>query len=285
MPGWLEVILRSAIGFIIVITIGRLFVRKPIGEASIIEFSFILIISLIVAMGSFHLSIPFGWALISLVVWCVGMISISYLSEVSKKVRTLFYGKGVPIVKDGKILEDNMKKQHINTDELLRKLRSKNVFQFTDVEFAVLEGNGELNVLLKKDTQPLTAKILNQNVPAIKEPETVIMDGEILDEPLATRGLSREWLQTELEKMNALVENVVLAQIDEYGQLTIDLFDDQLTVPKPTELPLLEASIKQVQADLELFSLDTEQPQVKKQYRWCAEQMHAVYQMVSPYTK
>ncbi|WP_062046705.1 DUF421 domain-containing protein [Bacillus sp. JCM 19034] len=285
MPGWLEVVIRSVVGFVLICSIGRLFIRKPIGESSALEFSLISIVSIIVAVGSIQLAIPVGFILISIIVWVLGIMSMTYLSTFSKSIRKLFYGKGIPIVKDGKILEDNMKKQHLNTDELLRKLRSKNVFQFADVEFALLEGNGELNVLLKKDKQPVTAKVLNKTVPAIKEPETVIMDGKILDEPLSTRGFSREWLQTELKKQNALVENVVLAQIDEYGQLTIDLFDDQLTVPQPTELPLLEASIKQVQANLELFALDTEKQQTKKQYRWCAEQMELVYEIVSPYTK
>lgn len=178
-----------------------------------------------------------------------------------------------------------MKNKHITTDELLRKLRGKQVFQVADVEFAVLEGNGELNVLLKKEQQPITAKMLDHQVAPAKEPETVIMDGKVLNEPLATRGLNQEWLKSELEKMNATVENVFMAQIDEYGQLTIDLFNDVMQVPQPTELPMLEANLKSVIAELESFALDTENPQAKQSYKWCAEQMTHVHDNVAPFTK
>ena len=52
----------------------------------------------------------------------------------------------------------------------------------------ILEATGDLSVMLKKENQPLTPKDLNMKVASIKEPQTVIMDGKILDEPLATIG-------------------------------------------------------------------------------------------------
>lgn len=73
--------------------------------------------------------------------------------------------------------------------------------------------------------------------------------------------------------------------MDEYGQLTFDLFNDTQQVAQPTELPLLEASIKKAQADMELFALDTEDKQAKQMYSWCANQMKQVHELVSPYNK
>ncbi|MDT8860079.1 DUF421 domain-containing protein [Alkalihalobacillus sp. MEB130] len=285
MPGWLEVAIRSFVGFLLLIAIARMYVRKPIGETSHLEFGLVASIAVILAIGSIQLAIPIGHLLVAILVWAGAAIGIAYLSVMNASFRSVIYGKGIPIMKDGKILEDNMKKQHLTTDELLRKLRAKQVFQVADVEFAVLEGNGELNVLVKKEQQPITAKMLNHQVAPIKEPETVIMDGKILTEPLATRGLNQEWLKTELEKKNAILENVFMAQIDEYGQLTIDLFNDKMQVPKSTELPMLEANIKSVIASLETFSLDTENPQAKQRYKWCVEQMKKVHDDVSPFTK
>lgn len=92
------------------------------------------------------------------------------------------------------------------------------------------------------------------------------MDGNILDEPLSTRGFNRGWLNEELEKIGVSVDNVFLGQIDSDGQLTIDLYDDQINVPSPQEKPLLLASLKKCQADLELFSLQTESKEAKQMY-------------------
>jgi uncharacterized membrane protein YcaP (DUF421 family) len=76
-------------------------------------------------------------------------------------------------------MEDSLKKEHYTIDDLNALLRRKNVFKVADVEFAVLEQNGDLNVLLKKENQPLTPKDLNIKVGNEKAPQTVIMDGQI----------------------------------------------------------------------------------------------------------
>ncbi|BCU81898.1 hypothetical protein JIR001_16810 [Polycladomyces abyssicola] len=64
-----------------------------------------------------------------------------------------------------------------------------------------METNGEINVLLKKENQPITPKHLGIKVSPEQAPQAVIMDGKILDEPLTVLGLNRKWLHTELEKL------------------------------------------------------------------------------------
>lgn len=178
-----------------------------------------------------------------------------------------------------------MKKAHYSTDNLLSELRKKNIFSVADVEFALLETTGDLSVLLKKEKQPVTPKDLQLPTMTEVEPQTVIMDGEIMDEALTNRGLNRKWLKIELEKMNATVENVFIGQVDSFGQLTIDLYDDNLTVPEPVQKPLLLATIKKCQADLELFALATENESAKQMYKQSAKQIDEVYGKVQPLLK
>ncbi|MGN8235539.1 DUF421 domain-containing protein [Priestia flexa] len=180
----------------------------------------------------------------------------------------------------------NLKKERYTTDELLELLRRKDVFQVSDVEFAVLEPPGDLSVMLKKENQPLTAKDINLKVASIKEPQTIIMDGAIMDEPLATIGRSRAWLHTELEKLGVTIENVFLGQVNSYGELTIDLFDDKLQVaPPPQERPLILSTLKKCQADLELFALGTESKEAKQMYRLNSEKLQEAIDKVTPILK
>ncbi len=59
-------------------------------------------------------------------------------------------------------MEENLLRARITGEELLRDLRSKNVFNLADVEFALMESNGEINVLMKSDKKPLTAYDIRQ---------------------------------------------------------------------------------------------------------------------------
>jgi 23S rRNA G2069 N7-methylase RlmK/C1962 C5-methylase RlmI len=108
------------------------------------------------------------------------------------------------------------------------------------------------------------------------------MDGEILDEPLTTIGRSRSWLKTELEKQGVTIENVFLGQVDSYGQLTIDLFDDKLQVPSPQEKPLILSTMKKCQANLELFALGTEAKEAKHMYSKNSKKLQEAIDKVTP---
>ncbi|MNP13542.1 hypothetical protein D3C76_1058260 [compost metagenome] len=115
-----------------------------------------------------------------------------------------------------------------------------------------------------------------------QEPQTVIMDGNIMDEPLSTIGLNRAWLDTELEKIGVAIENVFLGQVDSYGQLFVDLFDDQIIVPKPQQKATLFATLKKCEADLEMFGLSTKNKEVKQMYEQCSAELQKVIDNVRP---
>ncbi|MDQ0253975.1 uncharacterized membrane protein YcaP (DUF421 family) [Evansella vedderi] len=283
MPGWFEVVIRSAVALVILLLLSKGIIRKPLAQMTYFEFVSAIVLAAILAIGSINLQVPIAYPIMGIIIWGAVPYLMEWLSMKSLRFRNFLHGRGIPVIKDGKILEDNLKKQRLSSDELLKSLRSKNVFQVADVEFAVLETSGDISVLPKKDYQPLTPKDLNLKVAPIKEPETVIMDGKVLDEPLSTIGYNRQWLEVELEKIGVAIENVYLGQVDSYGQLTVDLFDDKLKVPSPQEKPLLLSTIKKCQADLEAFALATDNQEAKQMYAKNAKEMDRVLKKISPY--
>jgi hypothetical protein len=164
----------------------------------------------------------------------------------------------------------------------MMQLHKKNVFLVADVEFAVMEINGDLNVLLTRDNQPLTSNHLGIKIAPEQEPQAVIMDGEIMDDPLTDLGLSRGWLNMELEKIGVPIENVFLGQVDAFGQLYVDLFDDQILVPQPQLRATLLALLKKSEADLELFGLATKSKRAKQMYEECSKKLAKTISELTP---
>lgn len=110
-----------------------------------------------------------------------------------------------------------------------------------------------------------------------------MMDGKVMLEPLANLSLNMNRLETELAKLNVSKENIFLAQADNNGQLTVDLYDDSIAVPSPTEMPLLLATMNKCQADLELFALATENKVSKDMYERNSQKMQQAIDIISPY--
>lgn len=282
MPEWILISLR-ALGFLIVLFfITKWLGKKQISQLNVFEYISGIVLGGIAAIYTLDTTSNFFYGVLAMFIWFIVPFSVEYLSLKSKSLRDYTQGKATVFIQDGKIMEDNLKKEGYSTDDLLEKLRDNNVFLASDVEFAVLEPSGSFSVLPKTENRPLTAKDLGIKLAPQKEPQTVIMDGRVLLEPLANLNLSKNWLETELDKLNVSLENVFLAQADTNAQLTVDLYDDKIAVPSPVELPLLLATMKKSQADLELFALATENEDAKKMYEKNSKKLQTAIDLVSP---
>ena len=282
MPEWIEVVLRTLLAILVLFIFTKILGKRQIAQLSYFEYITGITIGSITAYVSLDLDANWYLGVVALFVWTSVTYIFEYVTLKSKVARDIIDGKGEVIIKDGKVLEDNLKKAHLTADELLEQLRLKNAFKLSDVEYAVLESNGNLSVLLNKVNLPLTPQDLGIKVAPEQEPQAVIIDGMIMDEPLATIGLNRGWLKTELEKIGVTVENVFLGQVDSYGQLTVDLFDDQLIVPKPQLKAQLLATLKKCEADIEMFGLSSKDKMAKELYSQCSSQLQDVITGVRP---
>jgi uncharacterized membrane protein YcaP (DUF421 family) len=283
MSDWASIIIRSVLFVITLFAITKLGGKKQLAELSFFEYVAGITIGSIAGEVIMGLEGNMFHGVLAIVIFGGFTYLVDVFSIKSKSFRDIIEGKATVLIKDGKVLEENLKKEKYTIDELNSLLRQKNVFKTADVEFAVLEPKGDLSVLLKKELQPLTPKDLNIAVAPEKETQTVIMDGKVLNDPLTAAGKSRGWLDIELANLGVTLENVFIGQIDSYGQLTIDTYDDQLQVPSPQPRKLLLSMLNKCQADLELFSLQTDSTEAKEMYRKNAGKLQGAIDNIKPY--
>ncbi|MGM8212689.1 YetF domain-containing protein [Virgibacillus sp. W0430] len=129
--------------------------------------------------------------------------SLLYLVEITtqkfKRSRYLLEGKPSLVIHKGNIIYDEMKKNKIDIDELQHMLRMKDVFSIQEVEYAVMESNGQVSVLKKSNYQTPTKEDLNIKSDEPSMAMTLISDGEIIKDNLAESGLTEQWLFQQLK--------------------------------------------------------------------------------------
>jgi uncharacterized membrane protein YcaP (DUF421 family) len=282
VPNGLEAALRTLLAIVILFFMTKLLGKRQVSQLSLFEYITGITIGSLAAYISLDLDSNWYLGFISILVWVAFSLGIEFLQLKSKTMRDFIDSKGTVLIKEGKILEDNLKKERLTNEELMEQLRKKRAFKVADVEFAVMEPSGDINVLLTRENQPLTPKHLGIKVGPEQEPQTVILDGKMMDEPLATIGLSREWLDTELKKLGVSIDNVFFGQVDSYGQLYVDLFDDEIKVPLPQQKASLFATLKKCEGDLMLFGLTTKDKKAKEMYEQCSKQMEAIIADLKP---
>jgi uncharacterized membrane protein YcaP (DUF421 family) len=219
----------------------------------------------------------------ALVAWALLSIFLDLASMKSKWVHDWVNGKPTILIRQGKIMEENLAQVRLTGEELLRELRSKNAFRVADVEFALMESTGAINVMLKSDNKPLTPRDLGQKVSPQSEPQTVILDGNIINESLANMGLNKEWLETQLAGIGITLDNVFIGQVDTMGDLYVDLYSDNIQIPQPKVKELLYANLEKCHADLTTYALQTTEKETSAMYSANAEKLQQLLERLEPY--
>ena len=155
MPDWLQIVLRSLFFLIVLFLITKWLGKKQISQLSFFEYVTGITIGNVGAELATKVEGSIINGVLSILVFALAPFIAGLISLKSKTIRDLVEGKASVFIKDGKVMEDNLKKEKYTTDELLGLLRKKDVFDVADVEFGLLEANGDFSVMLKKQNQPL----------------------------------------------------------------------------------------------------------------------------------
>lgn len=283
MQVWLQILLSSVLLFFLLLILTRVMGKRNLTRITPFRFVCYMVAAVIAAAISLNLIINPALGLIALGVWVLLPIALDYLSLKSKWIHDMVNGKETVLIKHGKIMEENLFQTRLTGEELLRELRFKNAFNLADVEFAVMEDTGDISVFMKSDRKPVSAHDLGIKTAPLAEPQTVILDGNILHEPLASLGFNTEWLGIQLETIGVSLDNVFVGQVDSSGDLYLDLFDDSIQLPQPKVKEMLYANFEKVQADLTSFSLETKNEAAKQMYSKHAEKINQLMDKLKPY--
>jgi uncharacterized membrane protein YcaP (DUF421 family) len=220
---------RTIVAFFALIVIARILGKQVLSNMTFHDFVTGITLGAIAANLAFNPKIESPYLLLSLAVFTTTSFAISVLSIRSRKARKWVTGSPSVLIENGKMLEHNMKHEKYFLDTLIQSLREKDIFDMEEVEYAVLENNGKLSVLKKPPYRNVTQKDLHiKGQGAVGFPVELIMDGRLIENNLNNNGISRRWLEAELEKS---IEDVFYAVKSTNGKLRLDFYEDGLRQP------------------------------------------------------
>ena len=159
-----------------------------------------------------------GILLIALLTLLVGKLSLS------KKFYTADSKPSV-IIANGKINKAELRNNGMNVPFLLSQLRLKNVSKVSEVEFAIVEPNGQLSVIMKSQERPVKPSDLKVETKYEGLTLPMVIDGEIIYQNLKYANLDTTWLQNEIRKAGVdKTEDIFLAELDNQGQLYVSTY-------------------------------------------------------------
>ncbi len=226
---------KSVVVLILLMTMSRIIGRKLLSQLSYFDFVMGITIG---TLGATYISqmVKDHWILLAPVVLTLSTILCEFVFMQSLRIRKVAQGEPVIVIQNGKILGNNMKKLRYNLNQLEMQLRGEGVFDFSEVEFAILEPFGQLSVLRKSQILPLTPRDLDIATQYKGLSTEIIKDGRLLEQNLMQNNLSRQWLMMELHKRNIHdISEVFYAALNTQGELYVSIRDSDLTYVQEVE--------------------------------------------------
>lgn len=217
-----QLITRTFFIYIVVVVTMRIMGKRQIGELQPFEFAIAVMISDLAAIPLADDSKKLHHAIVPIAVLVVCQVSISFLSIKGVRVREVICGKPMLLIRDGKMLEKNMRKEMYTINDLLEQLRFNSIQSVSDVEYGILETNGQLSVLLKTNKRAITPEDLDMDLPLESFSRDLIIDGKLMGRTLERLQIKREWVDNALKEFGINdYQQVFYASVDNNMKLFV----------------------------------------------------------------
>jgi len=216
----LVVVVRTLILYLIVVFIMRIMGKRQIGQLQPFELVIAIMISELAALPMQDIGIPLINGIIPILTLLFAQITLSFIGLKNPHARAIICGRPTILIQNGKINEAQLRKEMYSLNDLLEQLRIKDIQNIADVEFALLETNGQLSVIPKSQKRPVTPQDLNISTQYEGLSMDIIIDGDISYENLKLANLDINWLKDTLSKFGINnPKDVLFASLDSEGNL------------------------------------------------------------------
>lgn len=215
MEDLLNIFLRTIIVLIILFFIAKMVGKKQISQLNLFDYIVGITIGSIAADISLDLEKDLMAGLVSLFLYGIIAYLISLLTMKSIKARRFFTGVPTVLVENSKIIESGLKKTKIDINELLAEARIAGYFDLDEIEYAIMEVNGNISFLPKDREKPITKKDVNLKSVDTGLTANVIIDGKYMKNNMKAIGKNKKWLDHELKILGYdNYDNILLATVD-----------------------------------------------------------------------
>ena len=214
----LVIFIRSILIYIVVLVVMRLMGKREIGQLQPFELVVSIMIADLAATPISNSGIPLMNGVIPILGLLVMDLIISVCNMKSLKVRQLISGKPSILIYRGKIDEKNLKRERFTINELQERLRDNNIMNLGDVEYAILETSGQINVIQKPNKRNAIPEDFGLEPDYEGISYDLVIDGKIMYDNLTILGKDYKWLKTQVKKFGYSPEEALIVTIDGKGQ-------------------------------------------------------------------
>lgn len=214
-------VIRAAIVYVYVFLLVKVLGQRSMTAVNPIDFLFGVVIGDVVGEPLSAGDVPLGGPLAAASFIGGTHLFLSYIALKLPRFRRIIEDEPLVLMEKGKILHNEMAKAKVTVEALMMDLRLNSAIDLTEVDYAVLEANGQISVIKKSQYDSLTPSDVNKEAPDKGYPTILIQDGRYIDANIK-KVTTRSWVDNQITKNGVQdVKNVFLMTLDNIGGVYI----------------------------------------------------------------
>lgn len=207
-----SIALEAIVGFIALFILTKILGKTQMNQITVFDFISVLVLGELVGNAVFDENVGVREILFAVALWGALVYFIDFFTLKVRRSRKILEGMPSILIRRGVIQYDELKRNKLDLSQMLQLLRNKNVFSLKEVEYAIFEPSGTINVLKKHKYQQPNHQALNIPEQEVLLPITIIGDGKIIQENLKEIEWDENRVTMEVEQQGYQLEDVVYAE-------------------------------------------------------------------------
>ena len=215
------IFLRSFLLYVLVVIAIRIMGKRQIGELQPSELVITILVSNIATLPLEDLNTPLIPGILSILCLVCFEVLTSWLTLKSRKLRHIISGTPKVVIRNGMLDQNVMRDLRYSVDDLMTALRGNDIFDISEVQYAVVETNGNLSVLERFAKKNVVNEDMNIEKKVCDPPMIIISDGCLIEAALRDIGIEKEWVEQLLKRKNLTENDVFLLTVDKDRNYTL----------------------------------------------------------------
>jgi uncharacterized membrane protein YcaP (DUF421 family) len=147
----MDIIVRASVMFFVMYMLLRLLGKRELSQVTPFELVLLIVMGDLVQQGITHNDLSMTGAALAISTIAFWALSLSWLTYLSPRAERMLEGVPRVLVRDGKLVAANMRRDRITLAELEIEMRLAGIAHIAKVGWAILEPNGKISFISKTD--------------------------------------------------------------------------------------------------------------------------------------
>jgi len=143
----MDIVIRASVIFLLLFVLLRLLGKRQLGQMTPFEFVGLVVLGDFVQQAVTHNDFSITAAFLAVATFGFWSLLLGWMSFRSDRLRRLFEGEPRILIQDGRMLEAVLQRDKITEAEVLTEMRLAGIGHLADIEWGILEPNGEISFL------------------------------------------------------------------------------------------------------------------------------------------